>query len=321
MTKSCQIIAIALCLFFPLKQAVAIDLLFPVACRVMTDCWITNHVDLDNNSGRSEDYMCGKKTRDGSLSTHISLGNIQDVTLNMAVIASADGTIDFAGNIGGFCGGRILIDHGGGWESSYCHLNLNTLQVSEGDTVTQGQILGSIGMSGQSSWPHLSFALLRNGMAFDPFSGRTNLEGCSKKSQPLWAGGMNPLYEPAQVTNIGFTVEALDNDAILRGNIADVTEIAAATPQLTLWAMLMNVMEGDLITMRVLEPSGRILNETETTAQTDRDYFPVIFMTRRNNFIWDNGDYRGSITITRRVNDNEITVGQFTTVRLTETRY
>lgn len=318
MVKSCQIIAVALVLFLSAGKAYAIDLLFPVSCRVMVNCWITNHVDLLDDTGRAEDYMCGQKATDNNLSTHISLGSRGDVKRNVAVLAAEAGTVRIAGNVGGFCGGRVLIDHDGGWETSYCHLNPGTFQVREGQKVQRGQILAALGSSGQADWPRLSFALLRNGMVFDPFSGRTNLEGCSKRSEPLWAGGMNPLYEPAHVTNIGFTVGSLNNAAILNGTVAKAETISTETPQLTLWAMLMNVMADDQIHMSVTAPSGRILNETTTKARADREYFPIIFMTNRGNFLWYEGPYRGTITVTRRVHGNEITVGQYTTVNLVQ---
>lgn len=117
MLKTCQTIALFLLAIFICVPAKAIELQFPVACRIMTDCWITNHVDLRGTSQSSEDYMCGKKVSDNNKSTHISLGSLSEIEKNMAVIAAADGRVIEARNVGGFCGNRILIEHEKGWKA------------------------------------------------------------------------------------------------------------------------------------------------------------------------------------------------------------
>ncbi len=50
-------------------------------------------------------------------------------------------------------GNYVLVDHGGGYISRYAHLD--SFSVSLGQTVTQGQQLGMIGSTGNSSGPHL----------------------------------------------------------------------------------------------------------------------------------------------------------------------
>ena len=319
MIKTCQIIALVLSLFFFFNKAYAVDLLFPVSCRIMENCWITNHVDLNKNINQVEDYMCGKKVSDNNQSTHISLASKSSYHENIPVLATAEGIVRVAELDSGFCGGRVLIEHKDGWQSSYCHLNPELITVIKGQKVKAGDVLGLIGVSGQSQWPHLSFAVLRNGMVFDPFSGRTPLEGCLKASTPLWEGGMNPLYEPAHVTNIGFTVGHVTNQEITSGAIAAAKEIATNTPQISLWAMLMNISSNDDISLKIEEPSGRILNQLDIKIKNDADFHPIYFVTRRQNFLWDEGLYKGTITITRNVNGNRITIGKYTSVTLIET--
>ena len=74
--------------------------------------------------------------------------------------ASAAGTVIFAGWSGGY-GRLIKIRHSNGYETWYAHLS--SINVSVGDTVYQGQQVGSIGSSGNSSGPHLHFELRING--------------------------------------------------------------------------------------------------------------------------------------------------------------
>lgn len=318
MVKACQTTFLLLLCFITISSAKAIEFRFPVACQIMGNCWITNHVDLDDRMGRVSDYMCGEKATDNNKSTHISLASRAAVAQNIAVLATADGRIKVARHSGGFCGTRILIGHDDGWESSYCHLNPRTLQVREGQDVKQGQIIGSIGISGQTDWPRLSFATIRNGMIFDPFSGRTAIEGCSAKTENLWQGGMNPPYEPAAVTSAGFTVGYVSNNDIMNGTAQSATSIRADTIQLSLWSLMMNLRKGDKISMVIEHENGKILKEFDQAIEKDTTYYPINLSTIRKNILWDEGNYTGTIKITRNVNGNKITSGRLVNLKLVE---
>ena len=309
MVKTCQTLLLLFCMIIPFKTGYAIELAFPVACHVMTDCWITNHVDLRGTTNLSEDYMCGRKTIPQSKLTHISLGSLSQAQQNYAVVAMADGLIESVSDVGGFCGNRIVIAHESGWKSSYCHLKPDTFLVSEGAKVKRGQILAALGMSGQTEWPRLAFGLTRNGMVFDPFSGRTTLEGCEAESKPLWIGGFNPPYEPAHVTSIGFSSGFPTNNDIMVG-LDHMQKAPTDVRRLSLWGMMMNTMKGDRIVLKIETPDNRILKEEEITLDNDERYLPIYFTVSRNNMIWDPGLYKGIITITRNVNGNNITTGQ-----------
>jgi murein DD-endopeptidase len=311
MVKLCQIILLCLFTFSMSGQANAIELQFPVACKIMDNCWISNHVDLNDKVGQVSDYKCENKASDNNKSTHISLNSITAAQLNVPVIAAADGMVEFAGNSGGFCGTRVTIEHAKGWKTNYCHLNTDNLSVRTGQNVKAGQILSSIGMTGQTVWPRLSFSVLRNGMVFDPFSGRSTIEGCAPSSEkPLWAGGENPPYEPAAVINAGFTVGYVKNETIINGVAENATAIDAKTPQLSLWSLMMNLRTGDRIEMSIETPNGRVLNEYEQQVEADSDFYPIYFSTRKKGAIWDAGQYRGIIKITRNVRGKDVTSGR-----------
>lgn len=81
------------------------------------------------------------------------------------VIASADGTVITSG-FSGSAGERIQIDHGNGFITQYMHLSQRI--VSEGDTVTQGQVIGYSGNTGTSTGAHLHFGMKLNGQYVDP---------------------------------------------------------------------------------------------------------------------------------------------------------
>jgi murein DD-endopeptidase MepM/ murein hydrolase activator NlpD len=67
-----------------------------------------------------------------------------------------------------FTGNTIIIDHGLGMFSMLAHLS--RLDVKEGDTVQESQIVGLVGATGRVTGPHLHWALSVNGARVDPLS-------------------------------------------------------------------------------------------------------------------------------------------------------
>ncbi|HEV2280109.1 MAG TPA: M23 family metallopeptidase, partial [Acidobacteriaceae bacterium] len=75
-------------------------------------------------------------------------------TFGTPVRATADGIVASAGNESGY-GREILLDHGNGIETLYGHLS--GFAVTVGQQVTQGQVIGYVGMSGRATGPHLHY--------------------------------------------------------------------------------------------------------------------------------------------------------------------
>jgi hypothetical protein len=74
-----------------------------------------------------------------------------------AIFASASGVVVYAGwNNYGY-GYMVVIDHGDGWQSLYAHMNL--VNVGCGQAVYQGNVIGGVGSTGNSSGSHLHFEL------------------------------------------------------------------------------------------------------------------------------------------------------------------
>lgn len=82
-----------------------------------------------------------------------------------AVVAAKPGTITHAGPLGDY-GNLIEIDHGGGVKTRYGHLS--SIAVRRGVTVSQGQVIGGVGSTGNSSGNHLHYEVRINGQAVDP---------------------------------------------------------------------------------------------------------------------------------------------------------
>ncbi len=82
------------------------------------------------------------------------------------VFASDTGTVTFAGwNIYGY-GNLIVVNHGNGFETLYAHLS--GINVRPGQVVNQGQVIGAVGNTGNSSGPHVHFEIRQNAFQDDP---------------------------------------------------------------------------------------------------------------------------------------------------------
>ncbi len=81
--------------------------------------------------------------------------------------AAANGVIIYSGWMGGY-GYAIMIDHGGGLTTIYGHNS--RLAVSEGQHVTQGQVVAYAGSTGYSTGPHCHFEVRLHGEVVSPLN-------------------------------------------------------------------------------------------------------------------------------------------------------
>lgn len=83
--------------------------------------------------------------------------------------AAGDGTVIYVNSTnswGGGWGHYVIIDHGNGLTTLYAHFD--EIVVSVGQTVTAGQYIGNIGMTGNTTGPHCHVEVRHNGDRVDP---------------------------------------------------------------------------------------------------------------------------------------------------------
>ncbi|OGS90261.1 MAG: peptidase M23 [Gallionellales bacterium GWA2_60_18] len=83
------------------------------------------------------------------------------------VKATADGTVALVGRQGGY-GNVIMINHQGRFTTVYGHLSAFARGLHKGRRVTQGEVIGYVGMTGLASGPHLHYEFKVDGQQRDP---------------------------------------------------------------------------------------------------------------------------------------------------------
>jgi murein DD-endopeptidase MepM/ murein hydrolase activator NlpD len=83
------------------------------------------------------------------------------------IVAAGNGSVETAGWEHGY-GNYIRVKHGNGYKTAYGHMTKFATGVSQGSKVRQGQVIGYVGSTGQSSGPHLHYEVLINNRQVNP---------------------------------------------------------------------------------------------------------------------------------------------------------
>ncbi len=86
--------------------------------------------------------------------------------IGQPLYASRTGRVTFAGNAGDAYGNTVAIDHGNSYMTVYAHMT--KVGVKPGDVIRTGRQIGTCGMTGNATGPHVHFELRYNGYVWDP---------------------------------------------------------------------------------------------------------------------------------------------------------
>jgi len=82
------------------------------------------------------------------------------------VLAAARGYVSYAGNGMRGYGNAVILDHGDGLSTLYGHLE--TIRVKSAEVVKTGDVVGTVGRTGNATTSHLHFELRVDREAVDP---------------------------------------------------------------------------------------------------------------------------------------------------------
>ena len=101
----------------------------------------------------------------GGSGTDFHLGNDLAAATGTPVLAAADGVVRIAGRHASY-GNYLRILHTNGDETLYAHMQY--LFIHTGAQITAGQVVGTVGETGNATGPHLHFEILHKGLRYDP---------------------------------------------------------------------------------------------------------------------------------------------------------
>jgi hypothetical protein len=277
----------------------------PIDCVLGETCVIEDYPDTDPTDAAS-DYRCGLKSRDGHSGTDFALLHFDQMESGVRVIAAADGRVQAIRNTrpdqpyipgtdlnGQECGNAVRIDHGNGYQSVYCHMKLGSVRVTPGQRVLQGQLLGEVGLSGLTNFPHLHLTITQGADVIDPFA-PTASNACSEPLETLWLD--TPPYVNAGLFTAGISDGVPDLDAVQSGT-ARRTSLSPTDP-MVLYAHAFHGNRHDRIEMILSGPKGAVF---EHTARLDEDQAQAMraYGRRAPGSGWAKGAYRGYARLMR----------------------
>lgn len=287
----------------------------PVACEVGGDCFIQFYVDR-NAGPEVADYRCGALSYDGHKGTDFRLVDLPAMNRGTVVRAAAAGTVrairDGEPDISADectrslddreAGNAVVLVHDAGWETQYSHLMNGSITVRTGQQVRAGEALGLIGLSGNSTFPHLDFTVRHDGRIVDPFGGGPS-SACAATGAPLWtaAAATQLAYLPGAVLLAGFAAQIPERRDVRRG-AHRAREFSTLAPLLVFWVDMFGLAAGDIERFRILAPDGTVVAEREQRLdKAAHQHFQTIGQLRPDLGAWPPGTYRGEYLLLRDI--------------------
>lgn len=304
----------AVALVFLPASGLGFSMSLPVDCSEAQTCFTQNYFDHDA-SERHADFLCGFLSYDGHTGTDIRV-SYSDMERGVPVLAVADGKVravrdgEPEGEISvrgrasvrtREAGNGVVVVHDGGYETQYSHLRQGSVVVRPGQFVRAGQMLGLIGLSGVTEFPHLEISVRDQGRFVDPFTG-DGADGCDARRRPLWSGPTLESsvlrYQPSGLLEAGFfDAPPKDSIALLRrhgwieGRVSDPSVLVFG-------AQVFGPRTGDVWAVRLLGPDNQVLAESRTTQERNQAQ-AMRYIGKRKGAGWMPGRYRGEFLLIR----------------------
>lgn len=296
----------------------------PLDCQARITCFIQNYVDIDPSKA-VRDYASGQATYDGHKGVDFRLLSTSSITNSINVIASAPGVIKAARDgmvdrlikdmndksiLNRECGNGVVIDHGNGWETQYCHLRQNSVIAKKGQIVKRNEPLGKVGYSGQAQFAHVHISVRHNGKVVDPFSGIKIIDAnnIEQFSNGLWENSVTKAfsYRSGILLQSGFSSVIVSPDDLENGKIVPAPS-STQSPAIIFYARFINLKKGDKIGFNITSPQGELVKTISDPLERNKATYVAYSGKKRPNSGWQQGDYQGQVQLIR---DGEIIVTQ-----------
>ncbi|CUH64457.1 putative peptidase [Thalassovita gelatinovora] len=278
---------------------------WPVDCTLGDSCYIEDYVDHDPAAHNIRDFSCGINTRDAHKGTDIALLSFDEIDAGITVRAAAFGRVERIRDSmaddrlmrgvtkENACGNAVLMTHGDGWQTLYCHMKLSSVLVKPGDVLQPGDALGQIGLSGQTNHPHLHFQVIKDGKIVDPFDAATT-ESCADPVESLWDDPVE-YYRTGLVT-AGFANKIPSIQEVQSGAVR--LQSSAADDPLVVYSLSGDAQAGDLLTIWANGPQGEVFRKQIPMENPQRAVMRAVGRKAPAGG-WPQGAYVGEAQLTR----------------------
>lgn len=277
----------------------------PIDCILGENCFIQQYVDRDPGPG-ALDFTCGPLSYDGHKGTDFALYDLQSMENGVNVLASAKGVVSGLRDgepdtgmtnaaPGKDCGNGVAVRHKNGWVTQYCHLKKGSVAIEIGQTLAAGDVIGQVGLSGRTEFPHVHISVRHNDTVIDPFDPAPQ-EACGTDTpQTLWSTDIT--YRPGGLISVGIS-DAVPLFADVKSGRVPHMEPTPRTQALVLYAHLFGTREGDVLTMRLDGPRETIVEHDLVLEKTQARSFRAAGRKRPDTG-WATGKYKGTVALWR----------------------
>jgi murein DD-endopeptidase MepM/ murein hydrolase activator NlpD len=294
------------CTGFVIMQNPPLEMGVPVLCEINKNCEIVNYPDTDS-SDKISDYKGGKVSLNQQNTVDIAVNSIKQVESGIPVLAAQDGTVIYSSD--GFqdnfnldmktdptsapCGNALILEHSYGWKTLYCHLKKGSIALKPGNSVLRGSKIAELGMSGISEFPHLSFAVVKDEIYYDPFTGKPINNQKAMQYLPFWRASVLNLmtYKPFQIMNSGITLEEPNLKKAKSGE-ANFSEFLSDASSINPWVWGFHLKKGDFIKIKFKDPYGAIVfSDSKKISENKPENF-LYWKASRPSEKWKPGTYQ-----------------------------
>lgn len=326
-----QILFIAvLVIMWPLAS-LAVDFHIPLKCDYGKDCFIEYYFDHEEAPDKFIDYRCGNLSKDGQISTIFKLLNHSQMKKGVDVLAVDDGIIRYArSNVmdidvkligqesihGKECGNGIVIEHPRQYFTQYCHLKQGSIQVKVGEKVKRDQTIGQVGLSGNTSFPHLQLTTLKEGIPVDPFTGedplteKSYVQCNSLDTYPLWDRKTELAldYIKTALLSSGFTSRVPHATGAREGKFSK-KRIKENAKFLVFWVDILGIEKDDTLELEIFGPDGKKVTTKSKAFETNRrHYFEFLGKRNEETSPLKEGEYIGHARLIRNTEGTPKTI-------------
>lgn len=275
----------------------------PIDCKIGENCWISRYFN-HGTANAPKDYKGGRLTDSDHQGIDFALSSYEKLSDGVNVIAVADGIVEGVRDgeediklpyksrdsiIGKECGNGIMLSHTNGYSTQYCHLKKGSLKVKTGDKLKRGDIIGQVGLSGQTEYPHMHLSVYQNKKQIDPF---LPVAGKYKEGRTLWSikTQQELTYEPGSIFNYGIDInvpqQPYDEKLKHHNEITDPERIIG-------WAMFFKCNEGSSVSIELKNPKDQSFHYTEQKIPSYKARY-ILFAGKKkmNNISFEKGKWK-----------------------------